>query len=135
MDTSSWFGAGGDGERLFCGRWRDGADGEPHAVLTVLPAAEHPTPDSLNRLTHEYVLKDDLDGTWATRPQRLVRAGVRIMLTLGFLGGPGPRPPYRPAHGGRKIGLWLERRGTRFGLPLKTNPRGRDRASLALGSV
>jgi hypothetical protein len=48
---------------------------------------EHPTPDSLNRLTHEYVLKDDLDGTWATRPQRLVRAGVRIMLTLGFLGG------------------------------------------------
>jgi hypothetical protein len=87
MEASSWFGAGGGGERLFCGRWRDGADGEPHAVLTVLPAAEHPTPDSLNRLTHEYVLKDDLDGTWATRPQRLVRAGVRIMLTLGFLGG------------------------------------------------
>jgi hypothetical protein len=88
MDASSWFGAGGDGERLFCGRWRDDADdGEPHAILTVLSAAEHPTPDSLNRLTHEYVLKDDLDGTWATRPQRLVRAGVRIMLTLGFLGG------------------------------------------------
>jgi len=96
MNPSSWFDSGvdgslqmlwEDGERIFCRKWRDGADGDRNAVLAVLPAAEHSTPDSLNRLTHEYVLKDDLDGTWATRPQRLVRAGVRIMLTLGFLGG------------------------------------------------
>jgi hypothetical protein len=87
MDASSWFGAGGNGERLFCRRWRDGGDGDRQAVLAVLPAAEHPTPDSLNRLTHEYVLKDDLDGTWAMRPLRFVRAGGRIMLTLGFTGG------------------------------------------------
>jgi len=73
-----------DGERVFCRRWRDG---DRNAVLAVLPAAEHPTPGSLNRLTHEYGLKDDLDRSWAVRPLELVRERGRTMLLLEDPGG------------------------------------------------
>jgi serine/threonine protein kinase len=76
-----------DGERVFCRGWRDGADGDRHAVLAVLPAEEHPTPGSLNRLTHEYELKDYLDGAWAARPLELVRERGRTMLVLEDTGG------------------------------------------------
>jgi PAS domain S-box-containing protein len=71
-----------DTERVVCRRWRNGAHGDRQAVLAVLPAAEHPTPDSLNRLTHEYELKDDLDGGWAVRPLQLVREHGRTLLLL-----------------------------------------------------
>jgi len=62
----SWFGAGGedgfqvlweDSERVFCRRWRlgaDGNDGKRGAVLAVLPAAEHPTPATLEGLAREF---------------------------------------------------------------------------------
>jgi PAS domain S-box-containing protein len=76
-----------DGERVFCKGWRDTADGERHAILAVLPAEQHPTPGSLNRLTHEYELKDYLDGAWAARPLELVRERGRIMLVLEDTGG------------------------------------------------
>ena len=71
-----------DSERVLCRRWREGADGNRHAVFAVLPAAEHPTPDTLNRLTHEYGLKDELESAWALRPLELVREGGRTMLML-----------------------------------------------------
>src|SRR5215469_7609673 len=96
MNPSSWFGTGGDnafevlwedGERVFCRRWLDGGDGDRHAVLAVLPAAEYPTPASLRRLTHEYGLKEDLDSAWAVRPLELVRERGRVMLTLQPTGG------------------------------------------------
>ena len=92
MNRSSWTGAGGqdslpevlweDGERVLCRTWRDGADGDRHAVLLVLPAADHPTPGSLDRLTHEYGLKEHLDSAWAVRPLELVREGGRTTLVL-----------------------------------------------------
>src|SRR6202790_3722674 len=90
MNLSSWFGAGGyngfqvlweDGERVFC-RGESHADGYRAAVLAVLPAAEHPTPATLDRLAREYGLKDDLDGAWAVRPLELVREGGQTMLVL-----------------------------------------------------
>jgi hypothetical protein len=65
-----------------CRRWREGADGNRYAVLAVLPAAEHPMADTLNRLTHEYGLKDELESAWALRPLELVREGGRTMLML-----------------------------------------------------
>src|SRR5712672_245861 len=71
-----------DGERLFCRGWRPGNNGKPRVVLVVLPAAEHPSPSSLDRLAHEYGLKDDLDGAWAVQPPELVRDGGRTMLVL-----------------------------------------------------
>src|SRR6202790_4413400 len=90
MNLSSWFGAGGyngfqvlweDGERVFC-RGESHADGYRTAVLAVLPAAEHPTPATLDRLAREYGLKDELDGAWALRPLELVRDHGRTMLVL-----------------------------------------------------
>src|SRR6478609_7154793 len=76
-----------DGERVFCRGWRVGGDGDRSAVLVVLPAAKHPSPSSLDRLTHEYGLKDELDEAWAVRPLELVRDGGRTMLVLEDPGG------------------------------------------------
>src|SRR6202163_1847458 len=90
MNPSSWFGAGGDsslqvlwedGERVFC-RGENHADGDRAAVLVVLPAAEHPTPATLDRLAREFGLKDELDGAWAVRPLEFVRERGRVMLVL-----------------------------------------------------
>src|ERR1700737_2241696 len=96
MNPSPWFDVGGDsglrvawedGDRVFCRGWRDGADGDRNTVLIVLPAAEHPTPDSLNRLTHEYGLKDDLNDAWAARPVALTHYNDRMTLVLEDPGG------------------------------------------------
>jgi hypothetical protein len=46
-----------DSERVFCRARRPDADGKLQDVLIVTPAAEHPTPASLDRLAHEYALK------------------------------------------------------------------------------
>src|ERR1700736_4625943 len=90
MNPTSRFGVGRDsdlqvlwedGERVFC-RGERQVDGGRAAVLAVLPAAEHPTPATLDRLAHEYGLKDELDGAWAVRPLELVRERGRIMLVL-----------------------------------------------------
>jgi len=73
--------------RVLCRGWRTGADGFRRAVLALLPAAEPPPPDILERLSHEYGLKDELDGTWAVRPLELVRERGRTMLLLEDPGG------------------------------------------------
>jgi predicted ATPase len=64
-----------------------GHDGNRSAVLVVLPAAEHPSRSSLDRLAHEFALKDELDGTWAVRPLELRNDGARPMLVLEDTGG------------------------------------------------
>jgi serine/threonine protein kinase len=76
-----------DGERVLWRAWglRDG--GTRESALVVLPAAEHPSPSSLDRLTHEYALKDELDEAWAVRPLELVRDRGRAMLVLEDAGG------------------------------------------------
>src|SRR5262249_8102923 len=76
-----------DGERVFSRGWRLGNDGKRRAVLLVAPAADHPSRSSLDRLTHEYELKDELDGTWAARPLDLVRDAGRTVLVLEDAGG------------------------------------------------
>jgi serine/threonine protein kinase len=76
-----------DGERVFHRGWRLGDDGSCRAVLIVLPAAERPSPANLERLAHEYELKNELDGTWAVQPLELVRDGGRAMLVLKDPGG------------------------------------------------
>jgi predicted ATPase len=71
-----------DGERIFCRKRHPNADERLNNVLIVTLAAEHPTPSSLNRLAHEYSLKDELDGAWAVRPLALIRERGRTMLIL-----------------------------------------------------
>ncbi|WP_280155833.1 ATP-binding sensor histidine kinase [Piscinibacter sp. XHJ-5] len=61
--------------------------GERRDCITVLPAAEHPAPASVSRLSHEYALKDHLDGAWALRPLELVRERGQTALVLEYHGG------------------------------------------------
>ena len=75
-----------DGELIFC-RGDSHVDGNGTAVLAVLPAAEHPTRAALDRLTHEYGLRDDLDDGWAARPLELVRKRGQTKLVLKDPGG------------------------------------------------
>ena len=60
---------------------------QPDPVLTVRPAAQHPTPASLDRLAHGYALKDELEDAWAVRPLALVRENGRTTLVLEDPGG------------------------------------------------
>ena len=71
-----------DGERVFCRERRLGNDGKLRSVLIVRLAAEHPTPVSLDRLTHEYALRDELDGGWAVRPLELIHERGRTLLVF-----------------------------------------------------
>ena len=71
-----------DGERIFCREPRLKADGKLGNVLIVRLSAEHPSAVSLDRLAHEYALKDELDGAWAVRPLALIRERGRTMLVL-----------------------------------------------------
>ena len=74
-----------DGERVFYrGRRPDEAAGD---FLLARPAAEQPLPASLDRLAHEYRLKDELDSAWAIRPLELVREAGRTALMLEDPGG------------------------------------------------
>ena len=87
-----------DGERVFSRGWRLDDNGNRLAVLLVAPAADPPSRAILDRLTHEYELKDELDAAWAARPLALDarrRAGPCCCSTIraasrstGLLGGP-----------------------------------------------
>ena len=93
-----------DGERAFRRGWRLNDDGKPCAVLIVLPAADRPSRSrsTLDHFSHEYELKDELDGTWAVRPLELVREANRIMLVLEDAGGePLEKLPGVPMEAGR----------------------------------
>ncbi len=76
-----------DVERVLCRGWRRAADGNRTPVLAVLPAAQHQPTASLDRLAHEYALKDELDGSWAVRPLEIGREGSRTVLVLEDPGG------------------------------------------------
>src|SRR5262250_1732363 len=76
-----------DGERVFHRGWQLDDHGKRRPVLIVLPAADHPSRSSLDRLTHEFELKDELDGAWAVRPLDLVRDAAGTMLVLEDAGG------------------------------------------------
>ena len=96
MNLSLSLGAGGtggltvlceDGERVLCRGWHDDGGDDRKAVLAVLSGSEHPTPGFIDRLSHEYGLKDELDGRSAVRPLALVREHGRSMLLLEDPGG------------------------------------------------
>src|SRR5215467_11480683 len=93
-----------DGERVFSRGWRLDDNGNRLAVLLVAPAADRPSPSRLDRLTHEYELKDELDRAWAARPLALMRDAGRTVLVLDDLGG----EPLDRLHGGpMEVGRFL----------------------------
>jgi PAS domain S-box-containing protein len=96
----------GDGERVFCRTWRESADGRRQEFIAVTCAGEQPTPGSINRLTHEYGLKDHLDAAWALRPLDLVHErGQAILLLEPTRGEPLDRLIGRPMEVGRFLRL------------------------------
>lgn len=69
-----------DGDRAFCRAWRRQIHGSRAVVLVVRPITEHPA--TLDRLAHEYELREELDEAWAVRPLELIREAGRTMLVL-----------------------------------------------------
>src|SRR3954465_2686374 len=71
MTASALFGPAWEGDslevlwqhagRAFC-RLCDGAGRERHAFIPVLSGTEHPTSETIDRLWHEYELRDFVDG-------------------------------------------------------------------------
>ncbi|MCI0348661.1 MAG: hypothetical protein L0Z53_04480, partial [Acidobacteriales bacterium] len=53
-----------DCDRILCRISSSGANGDRYAFLAG-PSVEHPSLESINRLTHEHGLKDFIDGAWA----------------------------------------------------------------------
>jgi len=74
-----------DEEFVLCRGRRD--QGEPATILSIAPVSEHPVPAILERLEHQYALRDELDSDWAARPLTLVRREGRPLLILQDPGG------------------------------------------------
>lgn len=91
-----------DGELVLCRGWRGSDDGGGEDALAVLSASAQPRSATLARLTHEYALKDELDGAWAVRPLELLQDRGRTVLVLEDPGGePLSRLLGRPMEVGR----------------------------------
>ena len=56
-------------------------------ILALSPVGQHPNPESLKRLEHEYSLKEELDLNWAARPLAIERHWGRSVLVLEDPGG------------------------------------------------
>jgi hypothetical protein len=97
MKASVLFGAGWENDsvevlwrdagRVFCRLCRNDTEGERHAFIPIPAGVEHPTLESINRLTREHELKNYLDSTWALRPPELVRERGQTMLVVNYTGG------------------------------------------------
>ena len=66
---------------------RGHGDRDLSGILVVVPVSEHPVPAILERLEHEYALRDELASDWAARPLTLARSEGRTMLILEDPGG------------------------------------------------
>lgn len=75
-----------DGERVLCRTQRQ-MGGSDDNVLIAHPVAGLAYPASLDRLAHEFGLRDELDGEWAVRPLALIREGGRTAMVLEDAGG------------------------------------------------
>ncbi|NVH75769.1 AAA family ATPase [Paraburkholderia sp. JPY432] len=92
-----------DGERVVLRRPSSSIAG--HNELFARLAAEKPLPASIDRLTHEFGLKDELDSAWAVRPMRLVREEGQVLLALED---PGGEPLARLLGAPLELGHFLE---------------------------
>jgi PAS domain S-box-containing protein len=96
LEQSSQLGAQGTGgrqvlweddEHIFCrGRRPDGDDAGDTALFAML-SAERPSPAAVDRLAHEYGLRDELEPSWAVQPLKLTSEGSRPVLLFEDPGG------------------------------------------------
>ena len=76
-----------DGECVVCRARCLHADGSRRNVLVVRSASDHPARATLDRLTHEYALRMELDEDWAVRPLQLIYDLGQTRLVLADTGG------------------------------------------------
>src|ERR1700751_268156 len=76
-----------DGDRIFCKMWRVTDTGERLPFFAVFSVNPYPDSASINRLLHEYELRDFLDSAWAVRPIGLEHDQGRTRLLLEFAPG------------------------------------------------
>jgi predicted ATPase len=67
--------------------YRGRTKGDLPSILVLAPALKHAGPKSLNRLEHEYSLREELDPAWAARPIALAQHRGRTVLLLDDPGG------------------------------------------------
>jgi len=66
---------------------RSNGEGNQAPTLVLTLVADQPAVESLKRLEHEYLLREELDPTWAVRPRALTREHGRPTLLLDDPGG------------------------------------------------
>ena len=76
-----------ESDRVLCRISRDGTNADQYALMPARYVGEHPAPDAVKRLEHEYELKDYLERDWAVRPLELIRDHGRTLLVVDFQGG------------------------------------------------
>jgi PAS domain S-box-containing protein len=67
--------------------YRGRKNAELPSILVLVPVSEFPALESLERLKHEYSLKDELGPDWAARPIEIARHRERPVLVLEDPGG------------------------------------------------
>ena len=72
---------------VFCRIRRHVIGDDQNASSTALAAIANPTSSSINRLTHEYDLKEHLDSSWAIQPLELSQEQGHTILLLEDPGG------------------------------------------------
>jgi serine/threonine protein kinase len=72
-------------EEFILYRGRSPDDAPP--ILVLSPVVEHPQPESLKRLEHEWSLREALDSAWSVRPIEVARHSDRTVLVFKDPGG------------------------------------------------
>lgn len=90
-----------DADSSFFRSWQNG---NTSPVLAIALSAEHPSPQSLRSLEHEYSLAAELDPSWAATPLALTRHEGRLTLILKDPGGE-PLDLVLERHRGRALDL------------------------------
>ena len=89
---------------LHRGRNRSPKEGEPLSILLLAAASQHPAPETVRKLEHEFSLRNELDAAWAVRPLALSRHNERIALVLEDIAG---QPLDELNHGPMEMGQFL----------------------------
>ena len=76
-----------DGAFVVCRGAQPATSREPASVLVVMPRTEHPRPECVQMLEHEYALRANLDPMWAVRPRALLQHQGRPCLVFEDPGG------------------------------------------------